>query len=156
MRAYHTHAVAFWVGEGETAVATLLFVTRRIALDPGGSEPTVERIHIVCGEVELSARRLTGEKEDVSFPNFEDRDDAGAQNRLPQTDRLAIERGKAINIACAEADVAHRDDPACHGHTFSISSSPLVPLSSPFHEWPRPTRPLATFVARASSAMKSP
>ena len=132
MRVDHTHAVAFWVGEGETAVAALLCVTRQIALDAGGGEPSVERIDVIGGEVELGSRRLTGKEEDVGVSNFEDRDDAGVRNRLLQTDRLAIEPGEAIDVACPEANVAHCDDSAGRGHTFSISSSPPTPLSAPF------------------------
>jgi len=137
-------------------MAALLLVLRSIALDTRGAEVPVERVDVVGRKIEFGVRGLTGKQKYVGVPHLEDRDDAGPGHRLMETDRVAIERRQSIEVPCPEADVAHRDDPAGRGHAFSISISPVTPLSTPFHAWPWPDRPSVIFVASASSAMKVP
>src|SRR5437773_1656078 len=99
MRVHNAHAVAFWVSEGEPPMAALLLLMRRHAFDARALKAPVERIHIVCREIEFRARGLTGKQKDVGVAHLEYRDDAGPHDRLIQTDRLAIERCKASEIS---------------------------------------------------------
>ena len=81
-------------------MAALLLLMRRRAFDARALKAPVERIHIVCRQIEFHARGLTGKQKDVGVAHLvEQRDDAGPHDRLIQSDRLAIERRKAIEIA---------------------------------------------------------
>ena len=79
-------------------MAALLLLMRRRAFDARALKAPVERIHIVCRQIEFHARGLTGKQKDVGVAHLEYRDDAGPHDRLIQSDRLAIERRKAIEI----------------------------------------------------------
>ena len=67
-------------------MAALLLLMRRRAFDARALKAPVERIHIVCRQIEFHARGLTGKQKDVGVAHLEYRDDAGPHDR-----RKAIE-----------------------------------------------------------------